>query len=51
MVYKHTDNEDCDGLRSDEWPVAYVIRLPQLCADNHMSNKEEMLSEDNIAQV
>ena len=34
-----------------EWPVAHVIRLPQLCLDEQLNGGSGFLREENIAQV
>ena len=43
-------DEDSEGHRA-KCGVAHVVRLPQLCRDDHLSGGSGLWREDNIAQV
>lgn len=43
--------EEIQRVRGEEWPVAHVVRLPQLSLDEQFSGGGGLLTVDNMPQV
>ena len=45
------DAKEIQRVRGEEWPVAHVVRLPQLSLDEQFCGGVGLLSVDNMPQV